>query len=173
MITYNNRTILDDGNVIYNEQGIIDLLLGGWSFDTPVLTDDDTLISGTNELFELYSIDKSMINGVDDTEKWYYPPEYDEINLLDYFAEKLIQRFNDVDIKYINRVNEELVLFETHNFTKLLRFMIYLVDVMNENNIVYGIGRGSSVASLLLFLIGLHMVDPIKYNIDIQEFLHF
>jgi DNA polymerase III alpha subunit len=48
--------------------------------------------------------------------------------------------------------------------------MIYLVDVMRENSVVWGVGRGSSVASYVLYLIGVHKIDSVKYNLDFKEF---
>jgi DNA polymerase III alpha subunit len=42
---------------------------------------------------------------------------------------------------------------------------------MRENDIVWGVGRGSSVASYTLYLIGVHKIDSIKYELDINEFL--
>ena len=53
----------------------------------------------------------------------------------------------------------------------LLRYMIYLVDFMRENGIVWGVGRGSSVASYVLYLIGVHKIDSIKFGLDWREFL--
>ena len=53
----------------------------------------------------------------------------------------------------------------------LLRYMIYLVDFMRENDIVWGVGRGSSVASYVLYLIGVHKIDSLYYDLDIAEFL--
>ena len=69
------------------------------------------------------------------------------------------------------RVEEELELFAQHNMIDLLFYLKYLVDTMRENNILWGVGRGSSVASYVLFLIGVHKIDSIKYNLDIKEFL--
>lgn len=69
------------------------------------------------------------------------------------------------------RVWEELDEFKERGMHNLLRYMIYLVDFMRENNIVWGVGRGSSVSSYVLYLIGIHKVDSIKYGLDINEFL--
>ena len=57
------------------------------------------------------------------------------------------------------------------DMTDLLRYMVYLVDFMRENNIVWGVGRGSSVASYVLYLIGVHKINSIRYNLDWREFL--
>ena len=70
-----------------------------------------------------------------------------------------------------DRVNEELELFIQHGMLDLLFYLKYLVDTMRSNNIVWGVGRGSSVASYVLYLLGVHKVDSIKYGLDIREFL--
>ena len=69
------------------------------------------------------------------------------------------------------RVLEELTAFKERNMMDLLRWLKYFVDTMRTNNVVWGVGRGSSVASYILFLIGVHKIDSIKYNLDWQEFL--
>ena len=69
------------------------------------------------------------------------------------------------------RVEEELKVFEERGMEDLLRYMIYLVDYMRENDIVWGVGRGSSVASYVLYLIGVHKINSIKYSLDWREFL--
>jgi DNA polymerase III alpha subunit len=69
------------------------------------------------------------------------------------------------------RVTKELELFIQHGMLDLLFYLKYLVDTMRENNIVWGVGRGSSVASYVLYLLGIHKIDSIKYELDIHEFL--
>ena len=66
---------------------------------------------------------------------------------------------------------EELEEFRARNMLPLLKVLKYLVDTFQNNNIVWGVGRGSSVASYALFLIGIHKIDSIKYNLDWREFL--
>lgn len=70
-----------------------------------------------------------------------------------------------------NRVTQELELFVQHNMLDVLFYLKYLVDIMRQNNILWGVGRGSSVASYVLYLIGIHKINPIKYDIPITEFL--
>ena len=98
-------------------------------------------------------------------ELWRYDPVYDNINLREYFLQKCTSD------EARERVMYEIDLFEHYNMTKLLRCMIWLVDYMEEHNIFWGLGRGSSVASYCLFLIDLHMVDSLKYKLDVNEFL--
>ena len=70
-----------------------------------------------------------------------------------------------------NRVNQEYVLFEKKKFIHILQFLIYFIDTLRAKNVVWGVGRGSSVASFCLFLIGVHKINPLQYNIDYKEFL--
>lgn len=98
-------------------------------------------------------------------EIWKYDPAYDKINLEEYF----LSLCESEEAK--KRVLYELSLYESYNMTKLLRCMIWLVDYMQEHDIFWGLGRGSSVSSYCLYLIGLHLVDSIKYDLDVNEFL--
>jgi DNA polymerase III alpha subunit len=70
------------------------------------------------------------------------------------------------------RVDEELRLFGEHHMIPVLRLMFMLVALFREHNIVTGVGRGSSVASYVLYLIGVHHIDSLYYDLPISEFLH-
>lgn len=70
-----------------------------------------------------------------------------------------------------DRISLELRLFNQHGMSDVLYVLKYLVDYMREHEIVWGLGRGSSVSSYCLFLIGVHKIDSIKYQLDITEFL--
>ncbi len=95
---------------------------------------------------------------------WFMPDNYcpDLIQQLYSMCETDEQR---------DRVSSELELFIQHSMLDLLYYLKYLVDTMRDNKIMWGVGRGSSVASYVLFLLGVHKVDSIKYELDIHEFL--
>jgi len=98
-------------------------------------------------------------------DQWFMPEEYRLYDIVDW----LYCECRTEEEK--TRVTEELKLFAQHNMITLLKYLKYLVDTMRTNKIVWGVGRGSSVASYCLFLIGVHKVDSIKYDLDIHEFL--
>tara|TARA_B100000212_G_scaffold190675_1_gene143757 strand:- start:3415 stop:3936 length:522 start_codon:yes stop_codon:yes gene_type:complete len=98
-------------------------------------------------------------------EEWFMPEQYQKLDVERYLIEKCKSS------EEIERVEAELVEFESRNMYNLLRYMIYLVDFMRANNIVWGVGRGSSVASYVLYLIGIHKVNSIQYDLDYREFL--
>jgi DNA polymerase III alpha subunit len=112
-------------------------------------------------------VDQKDFDGALQSE-WFMPDEYKDINVYEYVLGKAEtpcpQHVQD-------RIWQELDAFRERGMKDLLRYMIYLVDYMRENNIVWGVGRGSSVASYVLYLIGVHRIDSIKYDLDWREFL--
>ena len=97
--------------------------------------------------------------------KWYMTQEYKDFDIENYLYSLCISTEEKT------RVEQELELFKQHNMFPLLRFLKYLIDTMRSHNILWGVGRGSSVASYCLYLLGVHKVDSIKYDLDIREFL--
>ena len=93
------------------------------------------------------------------------PDEYRNMNIIDYLLEKTNNE------EQYQRVVEELTLFEERNMFPMLKFLVYMVTELKHNNILWGVGRGSSVASYILYLIGVHRIDSIKYDLDYKEFL--
>ena len=97
--------------------------------------------------------------------EWNVPQDILDLDLDVYFAEKV------TTVEEAVRVAEELALYRERKMEPMLRFMIHLVAVMTKNKIVWGVGRGSSVSSFLLYLAGLHSINSVKYNLDIKEFI--
>ena len=75
------------------------------------------------------------------------------------------------DDSELQRCGHELIMFQERDLFNLLKYMKYLVDVMEQNNIIWGVGRGSSVSSYVLFKMKVHKVDSMFYKLDVSEFL--
>lgn len=101
----------------------------------------------------------------DNQTDWFIPEHYKNLNIVEY-----ILSLCNSDIEF-DRVGKELILYQEKNLFDLLRYLKYLVDVMREHNIVWGVGRGSSVSSYVLFLLGVHKINSIEYDLPIDEFL--
>ena len=99
-----------------------------------------------------------------DTTNWFIPYEYKTMDIVDW----LQQQCPTPEIR--QRVTEELRLFAKHDMILVLKTMKYVVDTLRANNVVWGVGRGSSVASYVLFIIGVHKIDSVKYKLPINEF---
>lgn len=96
---------------------------------------------------------------------WIFPESYQHLDVKQWLLDKCKS-----DIEK-SRVEEEYLLFEQRDLIMLLRLFIYLIDYMRSNNFIWGVGRGSSVSSYILYLIGVHRVNSIKYGLDINDYL--
>jgi DNA polymerase III alpha subunit len=162
------------GIPIYSTQDILDQIKEG---NLAVLP--DMLVDSSNEevhLFNQYNEDFKLKEytelGIDVSEfdalmqsEWLMPDEYKAFDIVNWL-------YNQCNTQEeVQRVSEELEAFEERNMTNLLKWLNYFVNKARENNIVWGVGRGSSVASYVLYLIGVHRINSIKYNLDWREFL--
>lgn len=65
---------------------------------------------------------------------------------------------------------EKYIIESTDN----VDYLLVQYDTCNwarKNNIFVGCGRGSAAGSLLLYLLGITLIDPIKYNLIFERFL--
>lgn len=97
--------------------------------------------------------------------KWFMPSSYAQLDIAEWV---LSQCKTDEELQ---RVADELLRFQERNLFPLLCYLKYLVDTMRDNQVLWGVGRGSSVASYVLYLIGVHKINSLYYDLDIQEFL--
>ena len=167
--------ILDKySNPVFDEQDLFDALYKGHQFSV----DDTMLVNKTNEIKQLETqlgfkflepyethFEVSDYDAACQT-NWFMPNEYKTLDIEAWLWEQT----PPWDPQH-TRVSEELAAFKERNMLDLLRWLKYFVDTCREKNIVWGVGRGSSVASYVLYLIGVHKIDSIKYNLDWQEFL--
>ena len=109
-------------------------------------------------------VDQKTFDGVCQSE-WFMPDEYKNMDIYRVIEERC------QTTEEITRVDEEWLAYQDRNMEDLLRYMVYLVDFMREHNIVWGVGRVSSVASYILYLIGVHKVNSIQFGLDWREFL--
>lgn len=96
---------------------------------------------------------------------WHMPDEYKNFDIAKFVLDRCA---NDAELQ---RAGQELLLYQEKDMFMLLKYLKYLVDTMRQNNIVWGVGRGSSVASFVLYLIGLHKINSLHYDLPIEEFL--
>jgi DNA polymerase III alpha subunit len=96
---------------------------------------------------------------------WFMPQEYRDLDIAKYVVELCHTEAE------LQRVGQELLMYQERGLFDLLRYLKFLVDTMQANNLIWGVGRGSSVASYVLYLLGVHRIDSIYYNLDPAEFL--
>jgi hypothetical protein len=97
--------------------------------------------------------------------EWSMPQEYKDLDIVQYVLDQCKTQAE------LQRCGEELLLYSDRNLIDLLRYLKYFVDTMRTNKVLWGLGRGSSVASYVLYLIGVHRINSMYYDLDIKEFL--
>ena len=134
--------------------------------DKEIKFDSQLEIDNIPEL-KLYQELESTVEDFDkkNQQNWYMPTEYKDMDIAKWVLD---QCKDDVELQ---RVGEELLLFQQYDLFPMLRYCKYLVDTMRKHNVVWGVGRGSSVASYVLYLIGVHRVNSIFYDLSIDEFI--
>lgn len=166
------------GEMVFDESDLCDLVMQGrepWHLPRVTVTQDVDLQQVI-----------SLVERPDQMMTWTFPegsdiaiPEFDRMRQSRWF---MPDQYRDMDIaahvldlcttqEQLQRVGQELLMFQERGLLDLLRYLKYLVDVMRDNRVIWGVGRGSSVASYVLYLMGVHKIDSLYYDLDPGEFL--
>lgn len=178
MLTLNEMIQNKFGEMIFNEDDVCDLLMRGRTVESlkntkvdasvnlekaallldcvPALVNHDTL---NDEQESLEDFDRRL------QQTWHMPDSYKSMDIAQYI---LNQCDNE---EQLQRCGHELLLFQERDLFNLLKFLKFLVDTMTEHRVIWGVGRGSSVASYVLYKLGVHRIDSLYYNLDPAEFL--
>ncbi len=160
-------------NPIFNEQDIFDAIYSDYQFNVS----DTFLVETRNQ--NITQLEKLLgFKFLEPYETHFESTEYDKANQSIW---NMPEEYRNMDIEEFlvdqcpeenyQRLIEELAEFRERNMLDLLRWLKYFVDTSRKNNVIWGVGRGSSVASYVLYLIGVHKIDSIKYKLDWREFL--
>ena len=166
------------GEMIFSESDVCDLLMQGRDLEslTGMLVDDSVNIEQIIRYVENYNgtISYPVLQADNVTiptfdlerqRNWHMPDQYKNLDI----AEHVLKLCNtDAELQ---RCGQELLLYQERDLFPLLQYLTYLVDVMQANRVVWGVGRGSSVASYVLYKLGVHRIDSLFYDLSIDEFL--
>lgn len=165
------------GEQIYSEDDLCSLIMQGFNpsdldgiiVDKPIDFESAALMLENVPL--LIEYDKVFENmSTEDFDhrcqsRWFMPEEYLNMDIAEY----VIGLCNsDAELQ---RCGQELLMYQERNLFNLLKYLKYLVDTMTKHNLIWGVGRGSSVASFVLYKLGVHKIDSLYYELDPAEFL--
>jgi DNA polymerase III alpha subunit len=165
------------GQLIYNEDDCVNMLMRGQSMQVNGMLVDATVDLETAALtlehvpifikYNELALQAVTVEEFDhrNQSNWLMPDQYKNLDI----AEHVLNLCESEAA--LQRVGEELLLYQARDLFDLLRYLKFLVDIMKQNNLIWGVGRGSSVASYVLYLLGIHRIDSLHYNLDIAEFL--
>ncbi|MBQ3494541.1 MAG: DNA polymerase III subunit alpha [Clostridia bacterium] len=108
----------------------------------------------------------------------FIPPYVPEGGMTSYeFLRKLT--FDGLKEKYPNptqeimdRIEYELGVISDQGFVEYFLVVWDYINYARQNNIPVGPGRGSGAGSIVAYLSGITQVDPIKYNLIFERFIH-
>lgn len=174
----NDRILWYDGDSSWTVKALGDRILSGQPWNKHFVIDaDDFSVKQINALDDDTNLEaKASITIGDDTFDWNVPDEYFKLDAKRVIYTRLKAEFDannfsvdDENIR-IERVKSELVTWEERDLMNVLRLLMYVVDTFVETDTIWGTGRGSSCCSYVLYLIGVHDVDSIFYDLDITDF---
>jgi len=165
-----------NGELIFSESDLCDLVMQGHNItEMKRVIIDQTVDLETAAMILEKVPDFVRYNELSETglaefdhrcqETWFMPNEYKNLDIAEYV---LSLCRSDAELQ---RCGQELMLYQERDLFNLLRYLKYLVDLMNQNNLIWGVGRGSSVASYVLYKLGVHRIDSMYYDLDPGEFL--
>jgi DNA polymerase III alpha subunit len=160
--------------LVFDEDDIVNLVLGGhYPLPNGIMVDKSVNVKSVKSYLDSvpefieYTVPTDSIDIFDHKlqSNWHMPDEYKKLDIAEYVLKLCTTQ------EELQRVGEELLLFQDRNLFDLLKFLKYLVDTMKLNGIIWGVGRGSSVSSYVLYLLGVHRINSMYYDLDIREFL--
>lgn len=166
------------GELVFSENDICDLLMQGRTIDslTNVVVDEtvdledlvmqverpESLLSWTFPYNQDTSVPEFHLT---QQSHWHMPEDYKTLDIAKHILSLCSSEAE------LQRCGQELLLYQERDLFDLLRYLTYLVDVMTKNKVIWGVGRGSSVASYVLYKLGVHRIDSMFYELDPAEFL--
>ena len=165
------------GEQIYSQQDVCDLIMQGFDLNKahpisldqiPDLETAALMLNNVPALVRYDNLVETLTTQEFDHKNqhtWFMPPSYQQLDIAEYV---LSQCESDAELQ---RCGQELLMFQERGLFNLLRYLKYLVDVMTENHLIWGVGRGSSVASFVLYKLQVHKINSLYYDLDPNEFL--
>lgn len=164
-----DRILWFDGSMTIEPQNVLEYLTSNAKLHVTHVTPDvkSYNILSDQPITEKVKLD---VNGIR-PEEWNIPEIYKTMDLDSYFDERLNDWKGQQRDLRAARVEREIAAFREEDMEIVLRLMIHIVDTLESNNTVWGIGRGSSVSCFLLFLIGVHDIDSVQYQLNFSDFM--
>jgi len=168
-----NRTLWFDGDSTVDSKEIMAAIFRGKNIDSLFVEELTDEIKQYNKLVPPSQaiLVKNEVRNL--SFEWNIPENYKNLDVISYVADKL-QQLEATQSNFSlrqERCAQELQLYKKMGLFDTLRVLIYIVNTLVKNDVVWGVGRGSSVSSYVLYVIGLHDVDSFEYDLNIEDFL--
>lgn len=169
-----DRRLWFDGDSSYNPNKLYDLIQ---LYDVEYVDYFNTLVEQYNKQVSSAQQFKAKQECNPLQFQWVLPEPYLSLDVVDYVASRHEGQLDseitqEEVVEREKRLANELSNYKQRGLFEVLRAVIYIINTLIDHNIVWGVGRGSSVSSYVLYVIGVHDVDSFAYQLDIDDFLH-
>lgn len=172
-----DRVLRYDGVSVIHPDGLAAAMLAGVPPDRLRLTEHST-----DSLLFNDNAPEQVTTDVDEPVRldfsWHLPAPYLDLNLYEAVGAAFEARLPSLSYTAeqqevaLDRLAAELEEVERRGMVQFVKTIIYVLDTFRQEGVIWGVGRGSSCASYVLFTLGLHSVDPVLYNVPMSEFFH-
>jgi hypothetical protein len=161
------------GQMIFDQQDLVDQIMQGHRDLDGYRVDNSVDLTGAVGILEhvpALVLHQNLGITVEEFDRrsqhtWHMPQSYQDLDIAE-----LVLSLCGTDSE-LQRCGQELLMYQERDLFNLLRYLKYLVDVMKQHQVIWGVGRGSSVASYVLYKLGVHRIDSLHYDLDPAEFL--
>lgn len=161
------------GEVVFSEDDLVNLLMQAGEIDldkvttTVALPESLSYVMDRTPKFKKPADESMTVEEYDrqNQESWAMPEQYKSMDIAEHV---LSLCKTDAELQ---RCGKELLLFQDRGMMDILRYIKFLMDLVRRRKFIIGVGRGSSVSSYVLYLLGVHKIDSMYYDLDVEEFL--
>lgn len=169
--TLSDREVWFDGTVAYHPSAVVNLLKEG--VEVRAVTSPSDAVTQYNKFASPDKRIRVKTELVPFAVDWTFDQRYKSLDVSKY-VHRLHEQLMGKEANYSERVmrlDHELQLFADRGLFDVIRAIIFTINRLTLADAVWGIGRGSSVSSYVLFVIGAHDVDSHEYDIPVEDFL--
>lgn len=169
---HSNRQILDDGTVICSDEALVEILYSGQDINGLFCDSQASVnewqtasrICDSRDQGPIYAA-QEQFDAINWYHHWFTPEPWRSIDLRAWCLAKCQNAIEQQRVEY------EILEFEKRHMIPIMQHLIYCVDQWRSSNVLWGVGRGSSVSSFVLFLIGINRINPMEFDLNIHEWL--
>jgi DNA polymerase III alpha subunit len=164
MLYLEDRILLNNGTSIVTDEYAVRKLLEGGELPSHIIV-------GKSDDSDLYDLMYKSNISISEINEEVTPKIICDMHYGDIIDELIGTHRDDTDESlHKDRLAKEIDFFVKSDNMSLLGSIKALIKQFKSDNIVWGVGRGSSCASYVLYLLEVHDVNPILFSIPFSEF---
>lgn len=174
LLDLEDRVITDSGLMVPKHNLLVRMALNGEPIShLPFVPHPDTILyhqrRKSGKSAKMWKDTEEISGPTDATYNWHIPEPYASLDITELCEAAILDMQLETEA-YLDRLANELIQIEEKQMQDFLRCLVWITQTFREKKVVWGLGRGSSCASLVLFLLGVNKVDPVLYDIPMEEF---